>query len=64
LYPTDESVRQIALEMLAIPLPGTVIADLLGVPNKDWKLIKTWSDILFLHLSGVASRFVTRPQGG
>ncbi|PQQ47583.1 cytochrome P450 [Bacillus thuringiensis] len=32
----------------AAPLPVTIIADLLGVPNKDWSTIKEWSDILFL----------------
>lgn len=35
------------VEKLAVPLPVTVIADLLGVPSKDWHLIKHWSDILF-----------------
>ncbi|OYD07137.1 cytochrome P450 [Paludifilum halophilum] len=33
---------------LAIPLPVTVIAELLGVPSKDRSQIKFWSDILFL----------------
>ncbi|WP_028403114.1 cytochrome P450 [Ectobacillus panaciterrae] len=36
------------VEKLAIPLPVTVIADLLGVPSKDWARIKFWSDIIFL----------------
>lgn len=35
------------VEKLAVPLPVTVIADLLGVPSKDWHLIKRWSDIFF-----------------
>ncbi|UUZ79844.1 cytochrome P450 [Paenibacillus sp. P26] len=36
------------VEKLAIPLPVTVIAELLGVPSQDRGLIKAWSDILFL----------------
>lgn len=36
------------VQKLAIPLPVTVIADLLGVPSRDRGQIKTWSDILFL----------------
>jgi cytochrome P450 len=36
------------VQKLAIPLPVTVIADLLGVPSKDRAIIKSWSDILFL----------------
>lgn len=35
------------VQKLAIPLPVTVIAELLGVPSNDRKLIKSWSDILF-----------------
>ncbi|WP_103106592.1 cytochrome P450 [Brevibacillus reuszeri] len=31
---------------LAVPLPVIVIAELLGVPTKDRKLFKDWSDIL------------------
>ncbi len=41
--PTVDIVRQ-----LAVPLPVTVIADLLGVPSRDREQIKAWSDILFL----------------
>ncbi|NOJ70491.1 cytochrome P450 [Paenibacillus alvei] len=32
----------------AVPLPVTVIADLLGVPSRDWAQIKRWSNILFM----------------
>lgn len=35
------------VQKLAIPLPVTVIAELLGVPSKDRVIIKSWSDILF-----------------
>ncbi len=31
---------------LAIPLPVTVIAELLGVPASDWKQFKLWSDAI------------------
>ncbi|MGG1397623.1 cytochrome P450 [Bacillus salipaludis] len=50
----DELITEMAsqtkvdiVEKLAIPLPVTVIADLLGVPSKDRELIKAWSDTLF-----------------
>ncbi|MGF9966821.1 cytochrome P450 [Bacillus rhizoplanae] len=36
------------VQKLAIPLPVTVIAELLGVPSKDRTMIKSWSDIIFL----------------
>lgn len=39
----------------AVPIPVTIIADLLGVPNQDWAKIKEWSDILFMphHAEGI-----------
>ncbi|PTM57778.1 cytochrome P450 [Desmospora activa] len=36
------------VQELAIPLPVTVIAELLGAPTKDRHQIKSWSDILFM----------------
>ncbi|MBA4603298.1 cytochrome P450 [Thermoactinomyces sp. AMNI-1] len=39
------------VQKLAIPLPVTVIAELLGVPSRDRELIKAWSDILFYPYS-------------
>jgi cytochrome P450 len=36
------------VQKLAVPLPVTIIADLLGVPSKDREMIKSWSDIIFL----------------
>ncbi|KAA8746162.1 cytochrome P450 [Paenibacillus sp. UASWS1643] len=41
------------VEDLAVPLPITVISDLLGTPRQDLHYIKEWSDILFLPNSGV-----------
>ncbi|SEM96809.1 cytochrome P450 [Lihuaxuella thermophila] len=35
------------VQKLAVSLPVTVIAELLGVPSKDREQIKYWSDILF-----------------
>ncbi|MFC4075986.1 cytochrome P450 [Salinithrix halophila] len=43
----DEQGPMDILEDLAIPLPVTVISDLLGIPSADWKRFKNWSDILF-----------------
>ncbi|MFJ1702124.1 cytochrome P450 [Kitasatospora sp. NPDC088346] len=39
--PTD------AIESLAVPLPVTVICQLLGVPNADRAAVRTWSNELF-----------------
>ncbi|HDR4724504.1 cytochrome P450 [Bacillus cereus group sp. Sample62] len=39
------------VEEFAVPLPVTVISDLLGVPTTDRKKIKEWSDILFMPYS-------------
>ncbi|CAG7629960.1 Cytochrome P450(MEG) [Paenibacillus solanacearum] len=36
------------VDKLAVPLPVTVIAELLGVPAKDRAQIKAWSDVIFL----------------
>jgi cytochrome P450 len=38
---------------LANPLPATVIAELLGVPAKDQRQFKAWSDDIALALSGI-----------
>lgn len=35
----------------AVPLPVTVITDLLGVPHNEQQMIKAWSDVLFLPFS-------------
>ena len=34
----------------AVPLPMTVIAELLGIPSADWQLYRQWSDVI-LRLS-------------
>ncbi|WP_419874869.1 cytochrome P450 [Candidatus Pristimantibacillus sp. PTI5] len=51
------------VEKLAIPLPVTVIADLLGVPSNDRHLIKGWSDILFLPYNMEAYADIDRRKG-
>nr|WP_285229549.1 cytochrome P450 [Paenibacillus albidus] len=51
------------VQKLAIPLPVTVIADLLGVPSRDRHLIKTWSDILFLPYNLEAYAEIEQQKG-
>ncbi|HIN06582.1 MAG TPA: cytochrome P450, partial [Dehalococcoidia bacterium] len=36
---------------LAIPLPGVVISDMLGVPEEDRPQFKKWSDVIFVGLT-------------
>lgn len=57
-----ESVVDI-VDMLAIPLPVTVIADLLGVPTTDRDKIKAWSDILFLPYNKEAYENIAQQKG-
>lgn len=51
------------VQKLAIPLPVTVIADLLGVPSRDRHLIKAWSDILFLPYNTEAYADIDQQKG-
>ncbi|WP_240421327.1 cytochrome P450 [Paenibacillus periandrae] len=51
------------VEKLAIPLPVTVIAELLGVPFKDRGLIKSWSDIIFLPYNQEAYVDIDKQKG-
>ncbi|MGO4270155.1 cytochrome P450, partial [Paenibacillus sp. TAF58] len=51
------------VQKLAIPLPITVIADLLGVPSRDRHLIKAWSDILFLPYNTEAYADIEQQKG-
>ncbi|MDO3408934.1 cytochrome P450 [Saccharibacillus sp. CPCC 101409] len=51
------------VDKLAIPLPVTVIADLLGVPSRDRHLIKAWSDILFLPYNMDAYEDIEQQKG-
>ncbi|WP_025850047.1 cytochrome P450 [Paenibacillus ehimensis] len=48
-YCLDQIREQDTIDLaydLAIPLPVTVIAELLGVPASDWKQFKLWSDAI------------------
>ncbi|MBU7314474.1 cytochrome P450 [Paenibacillus oleatilyticus] len=48
-YWLDQIREQATIDLvydLAIPLPVTVIAELLGVPASDWKQFKLWSDAI------------------
>ena len=40
---------------LAIPLPGVVISDMLGVPEEDCPQFKKWSDDIAVGLTGTDS---------
>ncbi|MCS7461286.1 cytochrome P450 [Paenibacillus doosanensis] len=51
------------VEKLAIPLPVTVIAELLGVPFKDRGLISSWSDIIFLPYNQEAYVDIDKQKG-
>lgn len=51
------------VQNLAIPLPVTVIADLLGVPSRDRHQIKRWSDILFLPYNLEAYADIEQQKG-
>ncbi len=55
LEPVQKQGQMDVIADLAVPLPGTVIADMLGVPAEDHSQFKKWSDDIAIGLTGTAT---------
>lgn len=59
LDPAERQGRMDVIADLAFPLPGTVIAELLGVPAEDRQRLKEWSDTFVGFFKTVPSETTT-----
>ena len=50
------------IERVAVPLPVTIIAEMLGVEPERRRDFKRWSDVIIAVSSGPPSRTLTRSQ--
>ncbi|MDB5703853.1 MAG: Cytochrome [Sphingomonas bacterium] len=51
------------IDEFALPLPGTVIAELIGLDTADWRRYKAWSDNLFTYVAAVLTPEQLREAG-